>query len=44
MIAKLKRLEAFDPSERQISIGDLPMREQIDTEIREQLVVELYSK
>ena len=33
-----------DPNERKISIGDLPMREQIDTEIREQLVVELYSK
>jgi len=33
-----------DPNERAITIGDLPMREQIDTEIQEQLIVELYSK
>jgi small subunit ribosomal protein S4 len=33
-----------DTSERTITVGDLPMREQIDTEIQEQLVVELYSK
>jgi len=29
---------------RQITIEDLPSREQIDTEIQEQLIVELYSK
>lgn len=33
-----------DTGERTITIGDLPMREQIDTDIQEQLVVELYSK
>jgi len=33
-----------DAGERTITIGDLPMREQIDTDIQEQLVVELYSK
>ncbi len=33
-----------DIDERQITISDLPSREQIDTEIQEQLVVELYSK
>jgi small subunit ribosomal protein S4 len=30
--------------ERTITIQDLPSREQIDTQIQEQLVVELYSK
>jgi len=30
--------------ERKITIKDLPSREQIDTEIQEQLIVELYSK
>ena len=30
--------------ERTITIRDLPSREQIDTQIQEQLVVELYSK
>jgi len=30
--------------ERQITVRDLPNRAQIDTEVREQLVVELYSK
>ena len=33
-----------DADERKITIADLPSREQIDTEIQEQLVVELYSK
>jgi small subunit ribosomal protein S4 len=33
-----------DVDERTITISDLPSREQIDTEIQEQLVVELYSK
>ena len=33
-----------DLDERKITIKDLPSREQIDTEILEQLVVELYSK
>jgi len=30
--------------DRQISINDLPRRDQIDTDINEQLIVELYSK
>ncbi len=33
-----------DADERKITIADLPSREQIDIEIQEQLVVELYSK
>ncbi len=33
-----------DTDERKITIKDLPSREQIDTEIKEQLIVELYSK
>ena len=33
-----------DVEERTITIKDLPSREQIDTQIQEQLVVELYSK
>ncbi|MEA3501144.1 MAG: 30S ribosomal protein S4 [Actinomycetota bacterium] len=33
-----------DLDERKITIKDLPSREQIDTEIQEQFVVELYSK
>ncbi|HZJ49103.1 MAG TPA: 30S ribosomal protein S4 [Acidimicrobiia bacterium] len=35
---------AVDSDERKITIQDLPSREQIDTQIQEQLVVELYSK
>ena len=34
----------IDVDERTITIKDLPSREQIDTEIQEQLIVELYSK
>jgi small subunit ribosomal protein S4 len=34
----------IDLNERKITIKDLPSREQIDTEIQEQLIVELYSK
>lgn len=33
-----------ETDERKITIKDLPSREQIDTEIKEQLIVELYSK
>jgi small subunit ribosomal protein S4 len=33
-----------DADSRQITIDDLPSREQIDTDIQEQLIVELYSK
>ena len=33
-----------DPEERRIFVSTMPSREQIDTEIQEQLVVELYSK
>ena len=33
-----------DSEARKITIQDLPSREQIDTEIQEQLIVELYSK
>ncbi|MGI9666593.1 MAG: 30S ribosomal protein S4 [Acidimicrobiia bacterium] len=33
-----------DPGERKITIDDMPSREQIDTDIKEQLIVELYSK
>ena len=33
-----------DTDARTITIQDLPSREQIDTEIQEQLIVELYSK
>ncbi len=33
-----------DKDERKIVVKDLPSREQIDTDIQEQLVVELYSK
>ncbi|MEE8485010.1 MAG: 30S ribosomal protein S4, partial [Acidimicrobiia bacterium] len=32
------------PGERTITIDSLPSREQIDTNIKEQLIVELYSK
>jgi small subunit ribosomal protein S4 len=34
----------IDVDERKITIKDLPSREQIDTQIQEQLIVELYSK
>ncbi len=34
----------IEVDERKITIKDLPSREQIDTEIQEQLIVELYSK
>jgi ribosomal protein S4 len=30
--------------ERQITVNDRPRRDQIDTDINEQLIVELYSK
>lgn len=33
-----------DTGERQVSVRDIPSREQIDTAIQEQLIVELYSK
>ena len=33
-----------DPDARKITIDQLPSREQIDTDIKEQLIVELYSK
>jgi len=33
-----------DAEERQIVVGDHPRRDQIDTDINEQLIVELYSK
>jgi len=33
-----------DTDERKVTIVDLPSREQVDTEIQEQLIVELYSK
>jgi len=33
-----------EDNDRTIAINDVPSREQIDTEIREQLIVELYSK
>lgn len=33
-----------DKTDRKISIDSMPTREQIDTEIKEQLIVELYSK
>jgi small subunit ribosomal protein S4 len=33
-----------NPGDRKITIDSLPSREQIDTEIKEQLIVELYSK
>jgi small subunit ribosomal protein S4 len=33
-----------DANKRSITIDDLPSRDQIDTEIKEQLIVELYSK
>jgi small subunit ribosomal protein S4 len=32
------------PSEFRITVRELPLREQIDTQVREQLIVELYSK
>ncbi|MGI9586403.1 MAG: 30S ribosomal protein S4 [Acidimicrobiia bacterium] len=35
---------AVDNDDRKITIDTLPSREQIDTEIKEQLIVELYSK
>jgi small subunit ribosomal protein S4 len=35
---------AVDTGERKITIEAIPSREQIDTEIKEQLIVELYSK
>jgi len=35
---------SVNPDERQISINDRPHRDQIDTDINEQLIVELYSK
>ena len=33
-----------DPSSHEITVRDLPMREHIDLPVREQLIVELYSK
>ena len=36
-------LEA-EPSNHKATVRDLPMREQIDVQVREQLIVELYSK
>ena len=33
-----------NPGDREIAIDSLPSREQIDTDIKEQLIVELYSK
>jgi small subunit ribosomal protein S4 len=33
-----------DPGEREIVVSDRPRRDQIDTDINEQLIVELYSK
>ncbi len=33
-----------DATERKVTIVSLPSREQIDTQIQEQLIVELYSK
>jgi small subunit ribosomal protein S4 len=33
-----------NPGDREITIDSLPSREQIDTDIKEQLIVELYSK
>ena len=33
-----------NPDERQITVSQIPNRSQIDTEVQEQLVVELYSK
>jgi small subunit ribosomal protein S4 len=33
-----------EPGERKIVVRDLPSRAQIDTQVREQLIVELYSK
>jgi small subunit ribosomal protein S4 len=36
-------LEA-DAGEHQVTVRDLPLREQIDVPVREQLIVELYSK
>jgi small subunit ribosomal protein S4 len=33
-----------DAGERRIVVQDLPSRQQIDTQIQEQLIVELYSK
>ena len=35
---------AVDAGERKITISDHPQRDQIDTDINEQLIVELYSK
>ena len=33
-----------DAGERKVTVATLPSREQIDTQIQEQLIVELYSK
>ena len=35
---------SVDAGDRKVSISDLPNRAQIDTQIQEQLIVELYSK
>ena len=35
---------SVDTDERKITINDRPRRDQIDTDINEQLIVELYSK
>ena len=32
------------PADAQVTVRDLPLREQIDVPVREQLIVELYSK
>jgi small subunit ribosomal protein S4 len=33
-----------NPSDAQVTVRELPLREQIDVPVREQLIVELYSK
>ncbi|MBT8214052.1 MAG: 30S ribosomal protein S4, partial [Acidimicrobiia bacterium] len=33
-----------EPDDRKITVRQLPSRDQIDTQIQEQLIVELYSK
>jgi small subunit ribosomal protein S4 len=33
-----------DPAERRVAVSTMPSREQIDTQIQEQLIVELYSR
>ena len=37
-------LEVRRPAMLQATVRDLPLREQIDVPVREQLIVELYSK